>query len=48
VGAASLAAGVWLFLQGPEPGIYDPYKPEASVAVLPVGDSGFAMAMWRF
>jgi hypothetical protein len=48
VGAASLAAGVWVLFQGPEPGIYDPFRLEASVTVGPAGNGGVATAMWRF
>ncbi len=46
VGVAALGAGVYLFTQGPEPGIYDQYKPESagqlSIAPLDGGAAVFA------
>jgi hypothetical protein len=48
VGAASLAAGIWMFFQGPEPGVYDQYKPQASVTIVPLADGVVAAGSWRF
>jgi TolB-like protein len=49
-GAVALGVGVYLFTQGPRPGIYDRYKPETSVSasVLPTdgGATGFATFTW--
>jgi TolB-like protein len=42
VGLAALLAGVVLFTQGPTPGIYEQYRPQAAVAPLPGG--GWAAA----
>ncbi len=48
VGAASLAAGVWMFLQGPEPGLYDQYKPEAVVGLAPLDGGVVATSTLQF
>ncbi|MFC1610534.1 PEGA domain-containing protein, partial [Myxococcota bacterium] len=51
VGVASLAVGTYLFFRGPQPGIYDQYKPEASVAafnIVPVQDGVVATGTWQF
>lgn len=52
VGVASLGVALYLFTQGPEPGIYDQYKPSATVevsaAVVPTRGGALAAAAWRF
>jgi len=50
-GGVAAAAGVVLFLYGPEPGVYDQYKSSASVGavtVLPTAHGAVASALLRF
>jgi len=51
-GAALLAVGVFLFMEGPPPGIYDEYKGDsaasASLSILPWNDGLAAGLSWRF